>query len=226
MTSSYSGVVEVKLDLQSPDEAYYICLKSNNLIGPVWIHQGDEIGIKIGTYGKIVPTWLNILAIIVFLLLSGLFSGLNLGLMALDQTELKIISKVGNEKEKHYAEVILPLRHLGNYLLCSILLGNVVLNSTLTILLDDQLEGLLALVVSSLGITIFGEILPQAICSRYGLAIGAWTSWITKLVMVLTFPLSFPISKALDLVLGEEIGNVYDRERLKELLMVSVWWTV
>lgn len=39
--------------------------------------------------------------------------------------------------------------------------------------------------------------------------------------MVLTFPLAYPVSKILDCILGEEIGNVYDRERLKELVRVS-----
>lgn len=38
--------------------------------------------------------------------------------------------------------------------------------------------------------------------------------------MIVTFPLSYPISKLLDVLLGEEIGNVYNRERLKELVKV------
>lgn len=38
--------------------------------------------------------------------------------------------------------------------------------------------------------------------------------------MIITFPLSYPISKLLDVLLGEEIGNVYNRERLKELVKV------
>lgn len=60
----------------------------------------------------------------------------------------------------------------------------------------------------------------QAICSRHGLEVGARTIYITKAVMVLTFPLSYPTSKLLDCLLGEEIGNVYNRERLKELVKV------
>lgn len=39
--------------------------------------------------------------------------------------------------------------------------------------------------------------------------------------MMITFPLSYPISKLLDLLLGVELGNVYNRERLKELVKVS-----
>lgn len=50
---------------------------------------------------------------------------------------------------------------------------------------------------------------------------GAKTIWITKVVMALTFPLAYPTSKLLDYMLGEEIGAVYNRERLKELVRVS-----
>lgn len=39
--------------------------------------------------------------------------------------------------------------------------------------------------------------------------------------MALTAPLAFPVSKLLDYFLGEEIGSVYNRERLKELVKVG-----
>lgn len=53
------------------------------------------------------------------------------------------------------------------------------------------------------------------------MAVGAKTIYITKLFMLLTFPLSFVISIILDRVLGDEIGHVYDRERLMEYIKVT-----
>lgn len=44
--------------------------------------------------------------------------------------------------------------------------------------------------------------------------------------MIITFPLSYPTSKILDLLLGEEIGNVYNRERLKELVKVGSYISI
>ena len=38
--------------------------------------------------------------------------------------------------------------------------------------------------------------------------------------MVVTFPLSYPISIILDKILGDEIGTVYDKKKLIELLKV------
>merc|ERR1719474_2606074 len=117
----------------------------------------------------------------VLLCLSGLFSGLNLGLMSLDQTELKIVMNTGTDEEKRYANDILPVRSLGNFLLCSILLGNVLVNNTLTIFLDTLTGGggTVAVIGATLGIVVFGEIIPQAICSRHGLAVGAKTLMLT-----------------------------------------------
>ncbi|KAK9508384.1 hypothetical protein O3M35_005960 [Rhynocoris fuscipes] len=186
-----------------------------------WTHLGSAHYVGIRSYKKVLPLWVSIIIILICLLFSSLFSGLNLGLMSLDRTDLKIICNTGTEKEQKYARAITPVRAHGNYLLCSILLGNVMVNSTFTIILDDLTSGLIAVITSTLAIVIFGEITPQAICSRHGLAIGAKTIIITKFVMGITCPLSYPISKILDWLLGEEIGAVYTRERLKELVKVS-----
>ena len=114
----------------------------------------------------------------------------------------QVIERSGTPQEKKYAKKIAPVRQRGNYLLCTLLLGNVLVNSTLTIFLDNLTSGLIAVIGSTLSIVVFGEIIPQALCSRHGLAVGARTVWITYLFMILTLPLSFPISKILDKILG------------------------
>ena len=142
--------------------------------------------------------------------------------MALDPTTLKIIMESGTKRQRKHAKSIFRVRKRGNYLLCTLLLGNVLVNSTLTVLLDNLLgSGVYAIVSSTVAIVIFGEIVPQAICSRYGLIIGAHTIYLTYIFMVLTFPISFPISLLLNLILGKEIGSVYNREQLLELLKVT-----
>jgi len=69
-------------------------------------------------------------------------------------------------------------------------------------------------------IVTFGEIIPQAICSRHGLAVGARTVWIVKIFVVFTFILSYPISILLDRLLGREIGTIYNRHQMKSLIEV------
>ena len=77
-------------------------------------------------------------------------------------------------------------------------------------------EGAVALVVSTFMIVIFGEIIPQALCSRYGLVIGASMQWFMWLGIALTFPLSYPISAILDKILGAEVGLVMSKGMMKK----------
>ncbi|KAB0361427.1 hypothetical protein FD754_005583 [Muntiacus muntjak] len=182
----------------------------------------DSLLLMVEEAGRLLPLWLHVLIIMVLLGLSGIFSGLNLGLMALDPMELRIVQNCGTQKERRYARKIEPIRRKGNYLLCSLLLGNVLVNTSLTILLDNLIgSGLVAVASSTIGIVIFGEIVPQALCSRHGLAVGANTIILTKFFMLITFPLSYPISKLLDFFLGQEIRTVYNREKLMEMLKVT-----
>lgn len=213
------GGLAARISLKLPRAAeYYLCVSFSGR----WVHQGGHPLVTIAGETLLVPVWINLVLIVMLLVWSGLFSGLTLGLMALDKTELQVIESCGTPEERDYARKILPLRRRGNYLLCTLVLGNVCVNSSFTILLDGMLSsGPGAVLLSTLGIVLMGEIIPQAICSRYGLAIGARTILITKLFMIITFPLSWPISKLLDFVLGEEIGNVFDREKLTEYLRIT-----
>ncbi|XP_012992655.2 metal transporter CNNM4 isoform X2 [Esox lucius] len=220
-----TGVLSINvkpLRKSEPKKEYGLCIRS--LTDGRWALLGDSDGrLRVVEGDKtLLPLWFQIILISCLLVLSGMFSGLNLGLMALDPMELRIVQSCGSEKEKKYARKIEPIRSKGNYLLCSLLLGNVLVNTTLTILLDDLIgSGLGAVVASTVGIVIFGEIVPQALCSRHGLAVGANTIQVTKFFMLLTFPLSFPVSKLLDVLLGQEIGTVYNREKLVEMLKVT-----
>jgi metal transporter CNNM len=138
--------------------------------------------------------------------------------MSLDLTELNILKKIGTKNEKKYAQKIFPLRAKGNRLLCTILLGNVLVNSTSTLILGSYLEGIFAAIGSTLLIVIFGEIIPQAICSRHGLAVGSFTRHITYGMMILTFPLAYPLGKILDFFLGKETAVSYSRDKVRELV--------
>ncbi|KAM4037375.1 metal transporter CNNM4 isoform 1-T1 [Anomaloglossus baeobatrachus] len=201
---------------------YALCTRRGRGL-PWTLHPGPDGRLRVLEEHKpLLPVWLQAIIIAVLLSLSGIFSGLNLGLMALDPMELRVVQRCGSERERRYAAKIEPVRRKGNYLLCSLLLGNVLVNTTLTTLLDELIgSGLWAVAASTMGIVVLGEIVPQSLCSRHGLAVGANTLWLTRIFMVATFPLAYPVSRLLDCILGQEIGTVYNREKLLEMLKVT-----
>lgn len=71
---------------------------------------------------------INVLIACCLLVLSGLFSGLTLGLMSLDMVSLEIVAEGGEQHERLYAQKIIPVRAKGNLLLCTLLLGNTMVN--------------------------------------------------------------------------------------------------
>ena len=162
---------------------------------------------------------LDIILIILLICLSGLFSGLTLGLLSLDPMSLEIIMS-GNTNEALYASKVLPIRKKGNWLLCTLLIGNVVVNSYLSILMAEITSGTIGLVLSTVMIVIFGEILPQAYCSRYSLLIGYYTRTITWCLLYILSFIAYPLSLMLDKCFGSEVGLFYSNNELKKLVKI------
>jgi metal transporter CNNM len=164
------------------------------------------------------------------IVLSGLFSGLNLGLMSVTEDDLRIVIEGSQDaQEVRWAKHILPLRRRGNLLLCTLLLGNTLVNALIAILLDDLTSGGPSLGLLSLGaiittavIVIFGEIVPQSVCSRHALAVGSRSLPVVYLFVVLCFPVALPISLILDRILGREISGVFSRQGLLALIRLNV----
>ena len=152
--------------------------------------------------------------VIALVLLSGLFSGLTLGLLSLDKNELKRKVSLGNKNAKK----VYAVRKRGNFLLCTLLLGNVAVNSTLAIFLGDIVSGFTAGLIATGLIIIFGEIIPQATFSRHALKIGARTAWLVKIFMFILFPICWPISWVLDKALGEEMPTIYSKKELMKII--------
>lgn len=150
----------------------------------------------------------------VLVILSGLFSGLTLGLLSLDTQSLRRRAKHGDKD----AAVIYPIREKGNQLLATLLLGNVAVNTTLSIFLGSIASGLVAGLIATGLIVIFGEIVPQAVISRHALWFGARTIWFTRITMLLAAPVAYPIAKALDHFLGSEVPMVYSKKELMDII--------
>ncbi len=138
---------------------------------------------------------------------SAVFSGLTLGLFGLSRLKLEIEVESGNQA----AAAVLELRRDANLLLTTLLWGNVSINVLLTLLTDSVLSGLWAFFFSSVCITIFGEILPQAYFSRNALRMGILLAPVITFYTFILYPVSKPSALLLDRWLGKE-GVLYFKE--------------
>ncbi|KAL2231506.1 UNVERIFIED_CONTAM: hypothetical protein Sindi_1745000 [Sesamum indicum] len=159
------------------------------------------------------------IAVIVFLVtFAGLMSGLTLGLMSLSLVDLEVLAKSGTPKDKQHAAKILPVVRNQHLLLCTLLICNAAAMEALPIFLDALVTAWGAILISVTLILLFGEIIPQSVCSRYGLAIGATVAPVVRILVWICFPVAYPISKLLDYLLGHGHRALFRRAELKTLV--------
>lgn len=145
---------------------------------------------------------------------SAMFSGLNLALFSLSKLQLETEVRQGSQSAVQVAR----LRGDANLLLCTILWGNVSVNVLLTILADSVSAGVFAFLFSTVGITIVGEIMPQAYFSRHALKMGARLSPVIRFYRFLLFPVAKPSAMLLDRWIGPEGTRFFKEDEFEVML--------
>lgn len=148
--------------------------------------------------------------ILVLVGLAAVCSGLNVSFMSLQIADLKRKAKLGNP----YAITLLPLRKNGHLTLAAILLTNVAAASATPLVLDTQINGLVAGVVSTLLLVTFAEIMPQALFVRNALEYCGRLSWLLRLMIFVTYPLARPLQLLLDKLFGKQKPELHTRHEL------------
>ncbi|CAK4089833.1 unnamed protein product [Aphanomyces euteiches] len=169
-------------------------------------------------------------AIFVLVFLAAMFSGLTLGLMSLDKVGLEVVIATGEEatateeerRNAKYAKKIQPIRHDGHLLLTTLLFGNVAVNSIMAILMADMTSGFVGFIVSTIILVIFGEVIPQALCSKHPLAIGAKALPLIYVLIGVMYIIAKPIALVLDYFVGHDMGTVFSRCELEKMLDIHV----
>ncbi|XP_070609063.1 metal transporter CNNM1 isoform X4 [Erythrolamprus reginae] len=181
--------------------------------------------------------WWRALGALILLALSALFSGLRLAVLSLDPMELRVLRNSGSAAERDQARKVEAARGRGGsgtYLLCTLLLGQAGANATLAGWLcaalqaghdsvPEESQGVpwLPVLLCTGVVFLGGEVLPYSICSRHGLAIAAHTLFLTRLLMAVTFPICYPLSRLLDWALHQELSTFSTREHLLETLRAA-----
>jgi hypothetical protein len=145
---------------------------------------------------------------------SAMFSGLNLALFGISRMRLEVEASTGSKSAKR----ILRLRQDANFLLTTILWGNVSVNVLLAMLSNSVLTGVAAFLFSTVFITFFGEITPQAYFSRNALQTGSLLAPVLRFYQVILYPVAKPSALILDWVLGKEGLQYYREKDIRTLL--------
>lgn len=149
---------------------------------------------------------------------SAMFSGMNLAVFSISRLRLEAGAAAGQRD----AKLLLDMRQDANFLLTTILWGNVGINVLLTLLSDSVMTGVLAFLFSTVLITFAGEIIPQAYFSRHALRMGALLSPVLRLYQFILYPTAKPTALLLDRWLGAE-GVQYFRERdMREVIKMHI----
>ena len=131
---------------------------------------------------------------------SATLSGLNLAVFSIGRLHLEAMVEDGDPD----AATVLDFRRDANVTLVTILWGNVSVNVLLTLLVDSVLAGIAAFLFSTVVITIFGEILPQAWFSRNALRVAAFLAPVLRVYRFVLYPIAWPIGRLLDRTVGIE----------------------
>ena len=149
---------------------------------------------------------------------SAMFSGLNLAMFGLSRLRLEIEASNGSRA----AARVLALRTDSNFLLTTILWGNVGINVLLTLLSNSVLAGVSAFFFSTILITLMGEIVPQAYFVRNALRMGALLAPVLRVYQLILYPAAKPTAKMLDWWLGKEGIHYYREHDLRAVIRKHV----
>jgi len=149
---------------------------------------------------------------------SAMFSGLNLAFFSISKLRLEIEASRNNRN----ALKVLSLRRDSNFLLTTILWGNVGINVLLTLLSNSVLTGIMAFLFSTVIITFLGEIVPQAYFSRHALKMASFLSPSLRFYQIVLFPVAKLTALILDKWLGAEAVQYFQERDVQELIEMHI----
>jgi metal transporter CNNM len=162
-----------------------------------------------------VLTWAGI---VICLTQSAMLSGLNLALFSVSKLELAVAAKQADP----LARKAQKLREQANFALVTILWANVGVNVLLALLARSALGGITAFLFSTVVITVFAEILPQAYFTRHALRVVGLLAPLLRFYQVVLFPVAWPTAWVLDRWIGPEAIRYYRERDLREVIRLHM----
>lgn len=154
-------------------------------------------------------------------LVAGTMAGLTVGLLGVDPIELELRKESEfPSRDRDDAKKIWDVVASHHWLLCTLLLVNAAASETLPLCLNAILPEYSVIVLSVTLVLVFGEILPSAVFTGpRRLRLAAACVPFVRALMWLTAPLSWPLGRALDRVVGKAHASTrLDRAQIGTLI--------
>jgi len=226
-TIAVSGIhtTTVKVRLPSDPAVYMFCVRTEPSL--TWKHQGNSSWLQVAVYERavvpasspsVLPFWAHILLIVVLTAIAAACTALSVSVLSLTRTELKVLRGASSSDERCFAKAVSSLRKRGNRILCAIVFIGVISSATIAILIEDmiQLTGV-SVAISSAVILVFVVIIPVVVCSRMKLPFVTSTLCMANLVVVMSFPFSYPVGRLLDWLFSDDLPAMCDRSHIQSL---------
>ena len=163
--------------------------------------------------------WFNFIGFTILAIFAGAMSGLTVGYLSIDMLILEIKLNNGTEQEKIYAKKIRKIIADHHWILVTLLVCNAFACEAMPILLDKLVNPMVAIIISVTVLLFVGEIIPQALCTGpKQMKIAAFLAPFTYCLMIITFPISFPIARFMDLVIGKHSKTRFCNNDLKSVI--------
>jgi len=187
-----------------------ICIADTEIVAT--LKDGDVIeynGVEYEPLTKLSPSSVEFYVFaglcVVLVCIAGIVSGLTVGLFSIDPLKLELLKS--DKKQAAMAEKLRPILSNHHLLLVTLLVTNAACMETLPIFLDELVPSYIAVILSVCFVLIFGEIVPQALCTSQPLKIGSFFAPFVRFLIMFTYPVSYPMSKLLDRILGHNEAN-------------------
>ncbi|XP_053126112.1 metal transporter CNNM3 isoform X2 [Hemicordylus capensis] len=224
----HAALVTVKVAPEGTQGEYRLCSPAGP--GRQWAPAapGDAVlvtedeggGGRVGAVA--LAPWLLGTLVALLLALLALFRTLQLSTLWLDPVELYVLRDWSSESEREASKVLEPVRQRGTFVLCSLLLLSSFAHAALAVLFYRAVGMLVPAIMGVAGLVfLLAEVLPFAVSSRWGLLLAARGLWLTQLSMLLTFPISLPLSKVLELALRHDTSTCLLREKILDMVRNS-----
>ncbi|PVH70262.1 hypothetical protein DL98DRAFT_620045 [Cadophora sp. DSE1049] len=159
---------------------------------------------------------------VILVIICALLTGLTLAVCGLDMNYLQLRSVAGTPQERRQAQEVIRMKRRANWMLCSLILCSVACSQTFPFVIQSVWHGpqfWVPVLISTLTMTIFVEIIPQYLIPQQAIAWGYYCWPVIWGCMWTTCFITFPLGWLLDkLQMKKDRVGIFTNDELRAVI--------